>query len=76
MNPQQVADIFVEQQVLEPSQADDVIQEAQLNGKNIDQALIDGGFVDRHGFTASLPTRSAPTLWSSATRKSHRKFCG
>ena len=50
MNPQQVADIFVEQQVLEPSQADDVIQEAQLNGKNIDQALIDGGFVDRHGF--------------------------
>src|SRR4051812_1064784 len=50
MNAQQIADIFVEQQVLQPSQAEDVIREAQLNGKNIEQALIDNGFVDRHGF--------------------------
>jgi type IV pilus assembly protein PilB len=50
MNAQQVADIFVEQQVLQPSQAEDVIQEAQLNGKDIEQALIDSGFVDRNGF--------------------------
>jgi len=50
MNAQQVADIFVEQQVLQPSQAEDVLQEAQLNGKNIEQALIDSGFVDRRGF--------------------------
>src|SRR6476659_107516 len=50
MNAQQVADIFVEQQVRQRSQAEDVLQEAQLNGKTIEQALVDGGFVDRHGF--------------------------
>jgi type IV pilus assembly protein PilB len=50
MNAQQVADIFVEQRVLQSSQAEDVVQEAQLNGKSIEQALIDGGFVDHHGF--------------------------
>src|SRR5438067_11548621 len=50
MNAQQVIDLFVEQRLLQPSQADDVLQEAQLNGKNIEQALIDGGFVDEHGF--------------------------
>ncbi len=50
MNAQQVADIFVEQRVLQTSQAEDVLREAQLNGKTIEQALIDGGFVDRHGF--------------------------
>ena len=50
MNGQQVADIFVEQNVLQPSQADDVLQEAQLNGKTVEQALIDSGFVDRLGF--------------------------
>jgi type IV pilus assembly protein PilB len=50
MNAQQVAAIFVEQRVLQPSQADDVLQEAQLNGKSVQQALIDGGFVDQAGF--------------------------
>src|ERR1044071_5336977 len=47
MNAQQVIDIFAQQRVLQPSQAEDVLQEAQLNGKTIEQALIDGGFVDR-----------------------------
>ena len=50
MNAQQIADLFVEQRVLEPSQAEDVLQEANLNGKSIDQALVDGGFVDQRGF--------------------------
>src|SRR2546421_3165806 len=50
MNAQQVADIFVEQQVLQPSQAEDVLQEAQLNGKTVEQALVDSGFVDQRGF--------------------------
>jgi type IV pilus assembly protein PilB len=50
MNAQQVADIFVEQRVLQPAQVEDVLQEAQLNGKNIEQALIDSGFVDHRGF--------------------------
>src|SRR3954467_11528448 len=50
MNAQQVADIFVEQQVLQRSQAEDVLQEAQLNGKTVEQALVDSGFVDQRGF--------------------------
>jgi type IV pilus assembly protein PilB len=50
MNAQQVMDIFVEQRVLEPSQAEDVLEEAKLNGKTVEQALIDGGFVDERGF--------------------------
>jgi type IV pilus assembly protein PilB len=49
MNPRQVMDVFVEQRVLQASQAEDVLQEAQLNGKTIEQALIDGGFVDHRG---------------------------
>src|SRR4051812_27709445 len=50
MNAQQVAEIFVERQVLQPAQVEDVLQEAQLNGKTIEQALIDSGFVDHRGF--------------------------
>ena len=50
MNAQQVAEIFVGQRVLQPSQVEDVLQEAQLNGKDIKQALIDSGFVDYRGF--------------------------
>jgi type IV pilus assembly protein PilB len=50
MNAKQIADLFVEQRVLQPSQVDDVLQEANLNGKNIEQALVDSGFVDQRGF--------------------------
>lgn len=50
MNAKQIADLFVEQRVLQPSQANDLLQEANLNGKSIEQALIDGGFVDARGF--------------------------
>jgi len=50
MNAQQVADIFVEQKVLLPSQVEDILQEAQLNGKGIEHAMIDSGFVDHRSF--------------------------
>ena len=50
MNEKQVAELFVEQHVLQPSQAEDVLNEANLNGKTIVQALVDGGFVDESGF--------------------------
>src|SRR5688500_8577342 len=50
MNAQQVADIFVEQRVLQPSQADEVLEETRLNGKTIEQALVDSGFVDQRAF--------------------------
>jgi type IV pilus assembly protein PilB len=50
MNDKQLAEVFIEQHVLQPSQAEDVLNEAQLNGKTIAQAMIDGGFVDESGF--------------------------
>jgi type IV pilus assembly protein PilB len=50
MNEKQVAELFIEQHVLQPSQAEDVLNEANLNGKTIVQAMVDGGFVDEIGF--------------------------
>jgi type IV pilus assembly protein PilB len=54
MNDKQVAELFVEQQVLQPSQAEDVLNEANLNGKSIAQAIVDSGFVDEHGFYRTI----------------------
>src|SRR5881394_342208 len=50
MNEKQVAELFIEQHVLQPSQAEDVLNEASLNGKTIVQAMVDSGFVDESGF--------------------------
>src|ERR1051326_6214381 len=50
MNNQQVLDLFVDQNVLQRTQADDVLTEAQQNGKTIVQAMVDGGFMDESGF--------------------------
>jgi len=54
MNNKQVAEFFVEQQVLQPSQAEDVLTEVNLNGKSIAQAMVDGGFVDESGFYQTI----------------------
>src|SRR5947207_1415773 len=50
MNNQQVLDLFVDQNVLQKTQADDVLTEAQQNGKTIVEAMVDGGFMDEAGF--------------------------
>src|SRR5437879_9199274 len=54
MTHKQLAELFVEQRVLEPSQADDVLSEAELNGKTIAQAMMDGGFIDEAGFYQTI----------------------
>ena len=54
MNDKQVAELFIEQRVLQPSQADDVLNEVTMNGKSIGQALIDSGFVDENGFYQTI----------------------
>jgi type IV pilus assembly protein PilB len=54
MNDKQIAELFIEQQVLKPSQAEDVLNEAQLNGKTLSQVLIDSGFVDQDGFYQTI----------------------
>jgi type IV pilus assembly protein PilB len=54
MKAKQVAEFFVEQRVLEPSQAEDVLSEVELNGKTVAQAMIDGGFIDEHAFYQTI----------------------
>lgn len=54
MNTQQVIDLFVDQNVLEKSQADDVLQEATQNGKSVVQAMVDSGFADLQSFYRTL----------------------
>jgi type IV pilus assembly protein PilB len=54
VNDKQVAELFVEQNVLQPSQAEDVLNEANLNGKTIVQAMVDSGFVVESGFYHTL----------------------
>ena len=54
MNDKQVAELFIEQHVLQPSQADDVLNEVTMNGKSIAQAMVDSGFVDELGFYQTI----------------------
>jgi type IV pilus assembly protein PilB len=54
MNSQQVLDLFIDQNVLQKAQADDVLTEAQQNGKTIAQAIIDNGFTDETGFYQTI----------------------
>jgi len=54
MNEKQVAEILVDQHVLEASQMDDVLNEADLNGRTIVQVLVDSGFVDQREFYCTI----------------------
>src|SRR2546422_1941490 len=54
MTNKQLAEFFVEQRVLVPSQAEDVLSEVELNGKTVAQAMIDGGFIDEAGFYQTI----------------------
>src|SRR6266699_1272693 len=54
MKDKQLAEFFVEQRVIQPSQAEDVLGEVELNGKTVAQAMIDGGFVDEPGFYQTI----------------------
>jgi type IV pilus assembly protein PilB len=54
MKEKQLAEFFVEHGVLQASQAEDVLDEVELNGKTVAQAMIDGGFIDEHGFYQTI----------------------
>jgi len=54
MKEKQLAEFFIEQRVLEPSQAEDILSEVELNGKTVAQAMVDGGFIDEHGFYQTI----------------------
>ena len=40
--------------MLQASQAEDVLDEVELNGKTVPQAMIDGGFIDEPGFYQTI----------------------
>src|SRR5947199_8494660 len=54
MTEKQLAEFFVEQRVLQPSQAEDVLSEEKLNGKTVAQPMLDGGFIDEPGFYQTI----------------------
>ena len=54
MTDKQLAEFFVEQRVLQPSQAEDVLGEVELNGKTVAQAMIDGGFIEEPNFYQTI----------------------
>src|SRR5438132_7060577 len=54
MTDKQLAEFFVEQRVLQPAQAEDVLSEVEVNGKPVAQAMIDGGFTDEPGFYQTI----------------------
>jgi type IV pilus assembly protein PilB len=54
VNDKQLAELFVEQGVMQPSQADDVLNEVNQNGKTMVQAMVDSGFVDEGGFYRTI----------------------
>ena len=68
MKAKQLAEFFVEQRVLEPSQAEDVLSEVELNGKTVAQAMIDGGFIDEHGFYQTIANGLGTDLIDLAER--------
>ena len=54
MKEKQLTEFFVEHGVLQASQAEDVLDEVELNGKTVSQAMIDGGFIDEPGFYQTI----------------------
>jgi len=54
MNNNQVAELLMDQRAFERSQIDDVLQEANLNGKTLAQTMVDNGLVDENGFYETI----------------------
>ena len=50
MNVKQVVDLFIEQGIVDSSQAEDIVQEVSRTGKSIVQTLVDFGFVTEPQF--------------------------
>lgn len=54
MNNERIADLFIDQGLMDRAQADDVLLETSQNGKSIDQAMVDNGIVDEAEFYQTL----------------------
>jgi type IV pilus assembly protein PilB len=54
MNNERLADLFIDQGLMDRAQADDVLLETTQNGKAIDQAMVDHGIVDEAQFYRAI----------------------
>ncbi|HEY1770973.1 MAG TPA: hypothetical protein VGG02_12040 [Chthoniobacterales bacterium] len=54
MNNERLAELFIEQRVMDRAQADDVLLETTENGKALDRAMIDHGIVDEREFYEAI----------------------
>jgi len=54
MNNERIADLFIDQGLMDRAQADDVLLEATQNGKAIEQAMVDSGIVDEAQFYRAI----------------------
>lgn len=63
MNPKQVIDIFIEQGLVLPEQAEDLMQEVTRSGHSIVQVMVDFGFVDEAQFYHTLASALGATYY-------------
>ncbi len=54
MNNERIADLFIDQGLMDRAQADDVLLETTENGKAIDRAMVDHGIVDEEQFYQTI----------------------
>ncbi|MEO6873058.1 MAG: GspE/PulE family protein [Chthoniobacterales bacterium] len=54
MNNERIADLFIDQGLMDRAQAEDVLLETTQNGKSIDQAMVDNGIVDEAEYYQTL----------------------
>ncbi|MDQ6654448.1 MAG: GspE/PulE family protein [Verrucomicrobiota bacterium] len=54
MNNNQLAELLIEQHILDPSQIQDALQEANLNGRSLAQTMADSGLLDQHGLYQAI----------------------
>jgi type IV pilus assembly protein PilB len=54
MNNERIADLFIDQGLMDRAQADDVLLETSQNGKAIEQAMVDHGIVDEAQFYRAI----------------------
>ena len=55
---------------------DDVLQEANLNGKTLAQAMVDNGFLDENSFYQTIADSLGTEYRAARAAKSRRKCCG
>ena len=62
MNNERLADLFIDQGLMDQAQAEDVLLETSQNGKAIEQAMVDHGIVDEAQFYRTIADALGTTV--------------